>query len=162
MTLDPNQLGELAAAAAMTLAPYTPYLIKAGEKAVEEVGKKVGGAAWEKAKAAWNKIKARLGDDQEIENAVGLLAANPDDEDYRAMLVKILGKKMTAHPDLTDDLVALFGGFAVVQEMAARAGGVIVRSGQKAAREGVRQKMIAEGQGSGIYDSSQEAGQAGM
>ena len=83
MALDPTQLGQLAAAVAMTLAPFTPYLVKAGEKAVEEVGKKVGGAAWEKAQAVWAKLRARFGDDKEIDNAAGLVATDPDDEDYR-------------------------------------------------------------------------------
>jgi hypothetical protein len=140
------------------LAPFTPYLIKAGEKAVEEVGEKVGGAAWEKAKAAWAKIKARFGDDKEIENAAGLVAASPEDEDYRAILANVLGKKLAAHPDLADDLVALFGGFEVVQEMTTQAGGVIARATQKATGGRVRQTMAAEGEGSGIYDARQEAG----
>lgn len=157
MALDPIQLGQLAAAVAAALAPFTPYLVKAGEKAVEEVGKKVGGAAWEKAKSAWDKIKARLGDDKEIESAAGLVAADPDDEDYWATLAKALGKKLAAHPDLADDLVALLGGFDVVQEMSARAGGVIVRAAQKATGGRARQTMTAEGEGSGIYDAVQRA-----
>lgn len=157
MALDATQLGQLAAALAATLAPFTPYLIKIGEKAVEEVGKKVGGAAWERAKAAWDKLKARFGDDEEVENAAGLMAANPDDEDYRAMLAKVLGKKLAAHPDLADDMVALLGGFDVVQEMSVLAGGKIVRAAQKATGGRVRQTMTAEGEGSGIYDATQTA-----
>ena len=35
------------------LAPLLPYLLKGGEKAAEEVGKKIGGAAWDKATALW-------------------------------------------------------------------------------------------------------------
>ena len=158
MPLDPTQLGQLTAALAASLAPFTPYLVQFGEKAVEEVGKKVAGAAWEKAKAAWDKIKARLGDDKEIESAAGLVAADPEDEDYQAMLANVLGKKLVAHPDLADDLVALFGGFDVVQDMTARAGGVIVRAAQKATGGRVRQTMAAEGEGSGIYDAEQKAG----
>jgi hypothetical protein len=157
VALDSTQLGELAAAAAVTLAPFTPYLVKAGEKAVEEVGKKVGGVAWEKAQAVWAKIKARFGDDKEIDNAVGLVATDPDDEDYRATLAKVLGKKLAAQPDLADDLVALLGGFDAVQEMTARAGGVIVRAAQKATGVRARQTMTAEGKGSGIFDATQTA-----
>jgi hypothetical protein len=32
------------------LTPFLPYLLKAGEKAAEEAGKKLGGDAWERAK----------------------------------------------------------------------------------------------------------------
>jgi hypothetical protein len=155
MALDPTQLGQLAAAAATALAPFTPYLIRAGEKAVEEVGKKVGGGAWEKAQAVWDKIRARFGDDKEVDSAAGLVATDPEDEDYRATLAKVLGKKMAASPDLANDLVALLGGFDAVQEMSAKAGGVIVRAAQKATGAPVRQTMAAEGEGSGIYDSQQ-------
>ncbi len=39
------------------LAPFLPYLLKAGEKAAEEAGKKLGEAAWERAKGLWGKLK---------------------------------------------------------------------------------------------------------
>jgi hypothetical protein len=37
----------VAQAAAAVLAPVLPYLVKGGEAALKEVGKKTGGAAWE-------------------------------------------------------------------------------------------------------------------
>jgi hypothetical protein len=35
------------------LAPFLPYLLKAGEKAAEEAGRRLGAAAWEQAQALW-------------------------------------------------------------------------------------------------------------
>ena len=45
------------------LAPFLPYLLKVGENAAEEAGKKLGqqagGGAWEKAKALWAKLRPK-------------------------------------------------------------------------------------------------------
>ncbi|MDI6793343.1 MAG: hypothetical protein QME81_10820 [bacterium] len=35
------------------LSPFWPYLLKAGEKAAEEASEKLGGKAWNTAKALW-------------------------------------------------------------------------------------------------------------
>jgi hypothetical protein len=43
---DPN---EIARQIVQFLAPFLPYLLKAGEKAAEEAGRKLGAAAWEQA-----------------------------------------------------------------------------------------------------------------
>lgn len=42
------------------LTPLMPYLIKLGEKAVEETGKKIGGDTWEQAKALWGKLRSKI------------------------------------------------------------------------------------------------------
>ncbi len=47
----------LAKDVAAFLAPFLPYLLKAGEKAAEEAGKKLGGDAWDKAKSLWGKLR---------------------------------------------------------------------------------------------------------
>ena len=47
---DPN---EIARQIVQFLAPFLPYLLKAGEKAAEEAGRRLGAAAWEQAQALW-------------------------------------------------------------------------------------------------------------
>ena len=42
------------------LAPFLPYLLKMGEQAAEEAGKKLGAEAWEGAKALWAKLKPKV------------------------------------------------------------------------------------------------------
>jgi hypothetical protein len=41
---------------AVFLTPFLPYLLKAGKKAAEEAGKKLGGDAWDRAKGPWAKL----------------------------------------------------------------------------------------------------------
>lgn len=43
-------IATLAKEMTLFLTPVLPYLFKAGEKAAEEAGKKLGGDAWERAK----------------------------------------------------------------------------------------------------------------
>lgn len=56
------------------LAPFLPFLLKAGEGAAEEAGKKMGSAAWERAKALWDK----LGRKERVRKAAEAAAALPD------------------------------------------------------------------------------------
>ena len=42
------------------LTPFLPYLLKAGEKAAEEAGKKFGGDAWDRAKGLWAKLRPKV------------------------------------------------------------------------------------------------------
>ncbi len=54
------------------LAPFLPYLLKAGEKAAEEAGKKFGEAAWEQAKALWEKLRHKKNIEQVAQTASAL------------------------------------------------------------------------------------------
>lgn len=56
------------------LAPFLPYLLKVGEKAAEEAGKKLGGEAWDRAKALWGK----LGRNERVQKAAEVAVALPD------------------------------------------------------------------------------------
>lgn len=56
------------------LAPFLPYLLRVGERAAEEAGKKIGGEAWERAKALWD----RLGRKERVRKAAEAAAALPD------------------------------------------------------------------------------------
>lgn len=53
-------LGALAHSVTAFLSPLLPYLLKPGEKAVEEIGKKIGGEAWDEAKALWAKLRPKV------------------------------------------------------------------------------------------------------
>ena len=54
--MDPNVV-ELAQKIAAFLLPFLPHLLKVGDKAAEEVGKKIGGEGWERAKALWERMR---------------------------------------------------------------------------------------------------------
>ncbi len=51
---DPSQLTQQLVS---FLAPFLPYLLKVGEQAAEEAGKRLGADAWERAKALWGRLK---------------------------------------------------------------------------------------------------------
>lgn len=96
------------------LAPFLPYLIKAGEKVAEEAGKKLGGDAWEWAKALWGKLRGK----PEVASAAQDAVAMPDDPDAQATLRLQLKKLLAADEALAAEVARLW------QE--AEAGGVTV------------------------------------
>lgn len=72
------------------LAPFLPYLVKAGENVAEEAGKKLGeqagGGAWGAAKALWAKLRPHVEAKSVAQEAVQEVATNPKDEDAQAAL----------------------------------------------------------------------------
>jgi hypothetical protein len=71
---------------AVFLTPLMPYLLKVGEKAAEEAGKKLGGDAWERAKGLWAKLRPKVEAKPATQEAVQDAAAAPNDEDIQAAL----------------------------------------------------------------------------
>ena len=60
-----------------SLAPFLPYLLKAGEEAAGEAGKKFGAEAWERAKALWAKLRPQVEAKPAAQEAAQDVAANP-------------------------------------------------------------------------------------
>ena len=102
------------------LTPFLPYLLKAGEKAAEEVGKKLGAEAWERAKALWGKLRGK----ERVVQAAQDLAAAPDDEDAQAALRYQLKKLLAADQALAAEVARLWGE-------AQAAGVTVVASGER-------------------------------
>lgn len=117
------EVGQTAAAVVATLAPFMPFLIDVGkagaEKLAEVITEKGGEAAWEKAKALWGKLKARFGDDPEVESAAAMVAAKPRDEARQMMLAEVLGARLKENPELTQELFDLLGGQKAMQQVLA-------------------------------------------
>lgn len=90
------------------LAPFLPYLLKAGEKAAEEAGKKLGAAAWEKAKALWAQLRPKVEAKPAAREAVQDVAAYPKDEDARAALRLQLRKLLAEDPALAAEVARLW------------------------------------------------------
>lgn len=68
------------------LAPLMPYLLKGGEKAAEEVGKKFGGAVWDRAAALWDRLRPRLEARPAAQEAIQEVAQAPEAHDARGAL----------------------------------------------------------------------------
>lgn len=86
------------------LAPVLPYLVeKAGHVAAGEAIKKVGKEAW----GLWEKLRGAVQANPAASQAVDDLAAQPDDEDLRAVLRVQLKKLLQADPSLADEVARL-------------------------------------------------------
>ena len=114
-------ISDLATAAVSLVAPFAPYLIsagKAGGKALAAaIGKKGGEAAWNKAKALWDRIAAHFSEAPALHGAALAVAAEPEDATYQATLVKALGDLLQRHPEVADELLKLIGGKDSVQSV---------------------------------------------
>ena len=120
MTAD---IGQTAAAVVATLAPFMPFLIEVGKaggkKLAEVVAEKGGETAWKKAQTLWDKLKARFGDDPEVQGAAAMVAAKPEDEARQTMLAEVLGARLQENPKLAKELFGLLGGLKAVQQVLA-------------------------------------------
>lgn len=95
------------------LAPFLPYLLKAGEGAAEEadkkIGEKAGGGAWEKAKDLCAKLRPRAEAKHAAQEAVQEVAAAPEDEDARAALRLQLKKLFAEDESLAKEVSEMQG-----------------------------------------------------
>lgn len=89
------------------LSPFLPYLVKAGEKAAEEAGQRLGGDSWDWVKQIWNKLSPKVEEKPVLKEVVADLAANPQDEDYQAALRGQLKKLLKEDSTLEAELVQL-------------------------------------------------------
>lgn len=90
------------------LLPFLPYLLKAGEKAAEEAGKKLGADAWEWAKTLWGKLRPNVEAKPSVREAVEDAAAAPDDADAQAALRLQLRKLFADDEALATEMAQLW------------------------------------------------------
>jgi hypothetical protein len=102
----------LAKESATFLAPFLPYLLKAGANFTEEAGKKlgeqIGGGAWERVKALWAKLQPKVEAKPATQEAVKDVAAEPQNEDAQAALRQQLKKLFEEDKTLADNVLKLF------------------------------------------------------
>ena len=126
------------------LAPFLPYLVKAGEKAVEEAGKQLGVDAWEKAKALWSKLRPKVEAKPAMQEAAQNVAETPDDEDAQAALRLQLKKLLREDASLAAEVARLVED-KIVQRVLAERGSQVRDVRQIATGLGsVRQEVIAQ------------------
>ncbi len=117
----------------------TPYLVKMGDNAAQEVGKKLPEAVGR----VWSAILTKFKGKAAAEEAVKDFVAQPADEDHRAAFRKQLGKALEAEPAFVNELAYLLeeakrqgcdttintslGAVATGGGVAAGAGGVAIR-----------------------------------
>jgi len=102
--MDPN-IVELAQKIATFLMPLLPYLLKIGDKAAEDVGKKIGGEAWDKAKALWDKLRRK----KSVEQVAQTAAALPDNQALREALREEIARALQEDSTLQREVARLWG-----------------------------------------------------
>ena len=135
--MDPKVL-ELAQKITPFLLPLLPYLLKVGEKAAEEVGKKIGGEAWDKAKALWGK----LGRKDKVKTAAEAAVALPDNPAIQQGLETEIARALEADTSLREE-VAQAVQSDVVQRVLAERGSRIADVEQSAQGGPTCQEAIA-------------------
>ena len=89
------------------LAPFLPYLMNLGNKAVEGAAQKSGEDAWDKAKTIWEKLQPKVEAKEAALEAATDVAAEPKDEDSLASLRKQLKKILDNEPALAQEIEKL-------------------------------------------------------
>ena len=122
--MDPK-LWELAQKIAAFLMPLLPYLLKVGDKAAEEVGKKIGGEGWERAKALWEKLRRK----KAVEQVAQTVAALPDNQALREALREEIARALAEDQALAQELARLL-------EQVRPAGQTVIASGKRSVAVG--------------------------
>lgn len=86
------------------LAPFLPFLIKAGEKASEEIGQKFGNDAWNKAKGIWEKLQPKVSSKPSCKEAIEDVAKQPENSDFQAALRVQLNKLFEQDSELSEQI----------------------------------------------------------
>ncbi len=97
-------INALANSLTTALVPLLPYLLKAGEKAAEETGKKALDQSWEWGKSLWSKLKLKVEAKPEALEAAQDIAQNPDDQDAQAALRRQLRKLLNEDQSLAEEV----------------------------------------------------------
>ncbi len=105
----------LAQQIAAFLMPLLPYLAQAGEKAAEEIGKKMAGEAWEQAKALWGKLRRK----KKIEQVAQTAFALPDNQTLREALAEVVQQVLAEGGNKIQDIVQEAEGGPTTQELRA-------------------------------------------
>jgi len=97
-------IGALASSVTTALVPLLPYLLKAGEKAAEETGKRVADQSLEWGKSLWTKLKPKVEAKEAALEAAQDVAQEPEDEDAQAALRRQLRKLLTEDQSLAEEV----------------------------------------------------------
>ena len=91
------------------LAPALPFLLKAGDKALDGAITKIGEDSWDKAKGLWSKLSPKVENDPAVKKAAEKVAADPENPDRQVALKVALTDLLDENPDLVEELVKLMG-----------------------------------------------------
>ena len=106
------------AAVGSLLAPALPYLLQSAGRVASQASDAIGDKTWEYAQRMWEKIGARLSERPAAQEAAEDVAAAPDDEDARQVLVYQLRKLLERDAGLAAEVEQLMAEAAQHVEIA--------------------------------------------
>lgn len=122
-------IGELTQSLSTTLIPLLPYLLKVGEKAAEEAGKKIGGETWDWAKDLWARLRPKVEAKPSALEAAQYVAQTPEDKDAQAALRMQIKKLLAEDEALAEEVTQWL-------EKARAAGITVTASGDRSVATG--------------------------
>lgn len=129
------------------LAPFLPYLLKAGEEAAAKAIEAFGAAAWHRASALWVKLWPKIKNKEAAREAAADLADHADDERVRGAFELQLEKLLRGDQALSDELREILGEGQRAGIIASN-GAVVIGGDIRADRGGVAAgRDIQAGQG---------------
>jgi aldehyde:ferredoxin oxidoreductase len=90
------------------LAPFLPALLQAGEKVVGRAADAVADEAFSYAKALWDRLRPKVGEKPDAQEAAEKVAARPDNEDALAALQAQLSKLLEEDEQLAADVAGIW------------------------------------------------------
>ena len=149
-----TEISQLVDEVTKLIAPFVPFLLKGGEKAFEEVGKKVGESGVEKVKLLWNRLQQKTSSTPALEESLKDVANAPDDSDSRASMRLQIKKLLTQVPSLADEIAELMKD-QTIQRVLADQSSTINRVRQSSTKNGMVQQDVAARDNSVITDVEQ-------
>jgi hypothetical protein len=109
------------------LAPLLPFLMKGGEEAVKEVGKKFGNQIWERAQTLWTTLRPKIESKPAALEVVQDVAKDPTNDTTRAAFLYQLGKLLSEDAQFARELTRLWEATEKTREVSN-----VIASGQRA------------------------------
>jgi hypothetical protein len=111
------------------LAPALPFLLKAAEGASESIGKKIGGAAANKALQIWHWLRPKTEQNPALLEAASKAASAPGDENALSALRSELRNLLHAQPHLVQELSTIIAPMTQANKVSATGTGAIAVGG---------------------------------
>ncbi|MGB8645776.1 MAG: hypothetical protein WCF84_11105 [Anaerolineae bacterium] len=108
------------------LAPFLPFLVKMGEQAAEESGKKLGSEAWDMAKSFYRMLTPKIEASPAMNDMLEKAASHPADSRTTGAVEVLLEDALEADKQLASDLERKWIDWRQATQIHSAQGGIIV------------------------------------